>query len=64
MEPLTTYLGFGLLFVFIFDKIGQWSSPHLPPFKGREKVLLSLIWPLALLAFSCFLIIEIFKLKK
>ncbi len=64
MEPITVYLGFGLLFVFIFDKIGQWSSPHLPPFKGREKVVLSLIWPLALLAFAYFLIIEILKLKK
>ena len=45
MGFLTAYLGFGLLFVWMFEHLGKWASPNIKSFEGKEKVILSLYGP-------------------
>ena len=64
MESITLYLGIGLLFEFIVNHLGRWSSPDFHYFGFIEKIIVMVLWPLALLIFIYFFMLELFKLRK
>ena len=64
METITLYLGIGLLFEFIVNHLGRWASPTFHPFGFIEKIIVMVLWPLALLIFIYFFMLELFKLRK
>jgi hypothetical protein len=64
MKLITLYLLIGLLLEFIFDNLGRWSSPDYKSFGVVEKVIVIVMWPLTLILFIVFLVIELLKLRK
>lgn len=64
MKLITLYILIGLVLELIFDNLGRWSSPDYKSFGVVEKVIVVVMWPLALILFIVFLILELLKLRK
>lgn len=60
MGYLTIYIIVGFVFIMIIESLGRSLRIDIE-FGNKERIVISLLWPLALLIFMITLIVEIIK---
>tara|TARA_R110002020_G_scaffold452836_1_gene667383 strand:- start:1309 stop:1500 length:192 start_codon:yes stop_codon:yes gene_type:complete len=60
MGYLTVYIVIGLVFIMIIESLGRSLRIDIE-FSNKERIVISLLWPLALLIFIITIIVEIIK---
>ena len=58
-----TYLVIGFLFLLFIEGMGKYLQPN-HPFTNRERLAISILWPLGIVILIYFFIVAIIKFKK